>query len=557
MRKIVAVLFAAVLAGTMVSSLKAQGHQTYDVVVYGGTSAGVMAAVAAKRTGASVVLVCPEKQIGGVTTGGLSWTDIGDELKDRIIGGYTLNFFHRVYRYYHHPGAWKQQALSDYQEEIASTDHKILDNDSLMWTFEPHVALKIFDDLIRENHIPVRVNRWLNRKTGVRKVNGRIVSITMLNGETYRGKVFIDATYEGDLMAAAGVSFTVGREGNSEYHETIDGVQLSTHHQFPDGVSPYKIPGNPSSGLAWGVSPDSLLPEGHGDKRVQAYNFRVCLTDSKENMIPITRPAGYHPNWYELLIRLIKAQPGQRSLSDYFIWSPLPNRKTDINNNGGFSTDMIGMSNEWPEGSYAKRRQLFKAHMQYTKGLLYFMGHDPRVPDTLRHQMLGWGYPKDEYRQSGYFTPELYVREGRRMIGDYVITEHDCRGTVTVTDGIALGYYNMDSHNCERIVVNGMVKNEGNVEAHIPHPYPISYRSIIPKSRDCSNLLVLVCMSATHIAYGSIRMEPEFMMLGQSSGTAAALAAKDNVDVQNLDYPELKEWLLKGGQILRYVRNRQ
>ncbi len=552
MRKLVSVLLAAVLAATTISSSKAQSHQTYDVVVYGGTSAGVMAAVAAKRMGESVILLCPEKQVGGVTTGGLSWTDIGDELKDRIIGGYTLDFFHRVYRYYHHGNAWKQQSLSDYQRDIAGTDHKILDKDSLMWTFEPHVALKIFNDLIRENHIPVRYDSWLDRDKGVKKVDGRIVSITMINGETYPGKVFIDATYEGDLMAAAGVSFTVGREDNREYHETIDGVQLSTHHQFPDGVSPYRVPGDPSSGLVWGVSPDSLLPEGHGDKRVQAYNFRVCLTDSKENMIPITRPAGYNASWYELLIRLIKAQPNKRSLSDYFIWSPLPNRKTDINNNGGFSTDMIGMSNEWPEGSYAKRQELFKAHLEYTKGLLYFMGHDPRVPDTLRRQMLRWGYPKDEYGKSGHFTPELYVREGRRMIGDYVITEHDCRSTVAVSDGIALGYYNMDSHNCERIVVNGMVKNEGNVEAHIPHPYPVSYRAIIPKKKDCTNLLVPVCLSATHIAYGSIRMEPEFMMLGQSSGTAAALAAKDNITVQKLGYPELRKQLLKDGQILSY-----
>jgi len=551
MKKIVTVSLVTVLISITFSTSKAQNHQTYDVVVYGGTSAGVMAAVAAKRMGASVILLSPEKRIGGITSGGLSWTDIGDQIHHRTIGGYTLNFFHRVYQYYRHKKAWDQETRADYRKEIETTDHKIMDKDSLMWTFEPHVALKIFNDLIHENNIPVRLNRWLDRKHGIRKVDGRIVSITMQNGETYSGKVFIDATYEGDLMAVAGVSYTVGREDNREYHETIDGVQLSHHHQFPDGIDPYRIPGNPSSGLLWGISSDSLLPEGHGDKRVQAYNFRVCLTDYKENMIPITRPKNYDSSRYDLLIRLIHAQPNKRKLSDYFIWSPLPNKKTDINNNGGFSTDMIGMSNAWPEGSYTKRRDIFKSHMAYTKGLLYFMGHDRRVPDTLRHQMLRWGYPKDEYQKSDHFTPELYVREGRRMIGDYVMTEHNCRGSITVNDGIAMAYYNMDSHNCERIVVNGMVKNEGNVEAGIPHPYPISYRAIIPKKKECTNLLVPVSLSATHIAYGSIRMEPVFMMLGQSSGTAAALAAKNKVAVQKLDYPKLKKQLLKDGQILK------
>lgn len=551
MRKFVVTTLSTLVLILTFGSANAQNNKTYDVVVYGGTSAGVMAAVAAKRAGASVILLCPQNQIGGVTTGGLSWTDIGNEIRVRTIGGLTLNFFHRVYHYYHKAGSWKQQTLAEYRKLIANSDHKILDKDKLMWTFEPHVALMIFNEYIRENHIQVKYGVHLDRNKGVVKSDGRIISITMVTGQTYRGKIFIDATYEGDLMAAAGVSFTVGREGNSEYHETIDGVQLSHHHQFPNGVDPYRIPGKPSSGLLWGISNATLLPEGHGDKRVQAYNFRVCLTDSKANQIPITRPSHYVAANYDLLLRLIHDQPHKRSLSDYFIWSPLPNRKTDINNNGAFSTDMIGMSNDWPEGSYARRKKLFMAHLTYTRGLLYFMGHDPRVPDTLRRQMLRWGYPKDEYKKSDHFTPELYVREGRRMIGAYVITEHNCRSTVTVADGIALGYYNMDSHNCERIVVNGMVKNEGNVEAHIPHPYPISYRSITPKSKDCTNLLVPVCLSATHIAYGSIRMEPVFMELGESSGTAAALAAREKVSVQRLNYSILKEQLLKDGQILK------
>ena len=364
-------------------------------------------------------------------------------------------------------------------------------------------------------------------------------------------KAFMDCTYEGDLMAQAGVSFTIGREANSQYKETLNGFQMaqyhkqSGYHQFPDGVSPYKTPGDPSSGLVWGVSDDPVRPTGSGDKQVQAYNFRICLTDSAANRLPITRPENYDASRYELLVRLFEAQPNMRKINNYFIWSRMPNHKTDVNNRGGFSTDMIGMNYNWPEASYKERAKMFKQAVSYTKGLLYFMQNDERVPDTLQHFIKQWGYPKDEYQQFGHFTPQLYIREGRRMIGAYVMTEHNSRGDEVVDDGIGMASYGMDSHNTERIVADGMVKNEGNVEVHVAKPYPVSYRSIVPKIGECTNLLVPVCLSASHIAYGSIRMEPVFMVLGQSAAMAASMAIKQHIPVQKIDVQALQQWLKK------------
>src|SRR5690606_14416358 len=361
--------------------------------------------------------------------------------------------------------------------------------------------------------------------------------------------IFIDATYEGDLMPLAGVSYFVGREDKSVYNETLSGFQLaeyhkqSGYHQFPDGVSPYKIPGDPSSGLVWGISPQEPTPQGSGDKLVQAYNFRICLTDSVENQIPITRPENYDSTKYELLVRLIEAQPTMRAINHYFIWSRMPKRKTDINNRGGFSTDMIGHRHNWPEASFEERQKIFQEHYDYTKGLLYFMKTYPRVAGTLRDFVAQWGYPKDEYVNNGHFTPQLYVREGRRLIGEYVMTEHNCRGEVVVEDGVGMAAYTMDSHNTQRIVVDGMVKNEGNVEVGGFGPYPIAYRALIPKANECGNLLVPVCLSARHIAFGSIRMEPVFMVLGHSSATAAVIEIEAAPTVQQINVPELQEKL--------------
>lgn len=494
----------------------------YDLCIYGGTASGVIAAASASRLGMDVVLVEPGSHIGGMTTGGLGYTDIGNK---QVVTGLAKKFYRNVGEHY---GRLEQ------------------------WIFEPHVASEILDSYLEHPKITVLKQHRLENVT---KSGKRITDITVSHGPGFAtesdiaAKYFIDCSYEGDLMAKAGVSYIVGREGNDVYGETIDGVQLMNGHQFPDGIDPFVEPGNPDSGLLWGISPAAKAPDGTGDTLVQAYNYRICLTDSLQNMIPITRPENYDSSKYELLLRLMDARKDKTpKLGDYFIWSRMPGRKTDINNKGGFSTDMIGMNHRYPEAGYELREEITDAHKSYTIGLLYFMGHDERVPEEIRKEMLRWGYPKDEFVDNGHWTPQLYVREARRMTGEYVATQADCEGRTIPEDGVAMAAYTMDSHNCQRIIVetNGqtMVKNEGNVEVGGNGPYPVSYRSITPKRSECTNLLVPVCLSASHIAYGSIRMEPVFMVLGQVSAMAAWLAAGNgNTDVQNVDYREINSMM--------------
>lgn len=353
-------------------------------------------------------------------------------------------------------------------------------------------------------------------------------------------------------MAAAGVSYVTGREANSQFNETYDGWQLRDKHQFPDGIDPYRKPGDPSTGLLWGIGRDAPGSAGAADKRIQAYNFRICLTDDPVNRLPITKPSRYRPDHYELLLRLIRARP-EAGLSAYLNINLMPNHKTDINNNGAFSTDMIGMNDDYPNASYAERERLVQLHTDYTKGLLYFLGHDPRVPEALRTEMLHWGYPKDEFVQTHHWTPQLYIREARRMRGEYVMTQANCVGRARVMDGVGMAAYTMDSHNCERLVVNGMVKNEGDVQIGGFGPYPVAYQSIVPKSGECTNLLVPVCLSATHIAYGSIRMEPVFMVLGESAAVAAHLAIADSRPVQQANVVALQK-ILRDDPLLERVK---
>lgn len=489
----------------------------YDLCVYGGTSSGVVAAYSAAKSGLKVVLVEPTEHIGGMTSGGLGFTDIGNK---QVIKGVAKQFYRKVGEHY---GCLEQ------------------------YIFEPSVA-----DSIMRSYLEVEGLTLMNlhRLESVEKEGSRIRRIKLERSDkrekkTYlSARYFIDASYEGDLMAHSGVDYFVGREGNDRYGESLNGVQMMSGHQFPDGIDPYVEPGNPSSGLLWGISEGELAPRGSEDSMVQAYNYRICLTDVPENRIPIEKPEGYDPARYELLLRLMQAQPQKNSLNDYFIWSRMPNGKTDINNRGGFSSDMIGMNHSYPEASYEQRDSILAAHTAYTKGLLYFIGHDERVPETLRKKMLQWGYPKDEYVSNSHWTPQLYVRESRRMIGEYVATQADCQGLVCPYDGVAMAAYQMDSHNCQRVVIvkDGvpMVKNEGNVEVGGGLPYPISYRSLTPKRSDCTNLLVPVCLSASHIAYGSIRMEPVFMVLGQVSALAVLQAIhKANCDVQDVDSREI------------------
>jgi len=489
----------------------------YDVIVYGSTASGVMAAYTAKQMGKSVLLIEPGNRIGGLTTGGLGYTDIGNKY---AIKGLSLDFYRRIGQHY------------DSFEQ---------------WVFEPNVAENILLDYLKRAQVEVL---FRYRIISAEKINGRIRSISLENSshptkktnKLIQGKEFIDCSYEGDLMAKAGVSYTIGREDNKQYNETYNGSQLRDKHQFPDGIDPYKIAGKPESGLLWGISTNKLLPDGTGNKMVQTYNIRVCLSKDPANSIPISKPDDYQPERYELLLRLMEKKPIHH-IEDLMTTSQMPNHKTDINNNGPFSTDMIGMSWKYPEADYQERAAIFKAHENYTKGFFYFIGHDPRVPLNLRDEMLQYGYPKDEYISSDHFTTQMYVREARRMTGEYVMTQANCQGHQTVSDGIALAAYTMDSHNAERLVVNGMVKNEGDVQIGGFGPYPISFRSLVPKSGECSNLLVPVCLSASHIAYGSIRMEPVFMMLGQSSAVAACQAIDNKCAVQQVNTQKLQQEL--------------
>jgi len=500
-----------------------------DVCVYGGTAAGVIAAYSAKMMGKSVVLVEPGKYLGGLTTGGLGATDIGNKY---AVTGLSRDFYRRLGKHY---GQFES------------------------WSFEPSAATTIMHQYVREAQLEVLYQK---RIVSAKKKGTTISYITLEDAQSpgresnirIKAKQYLDCTYEGDLMAQAGVSYAVGRESNNLYNEKWNGVYLAEYrknsggHQFPDNVDPYKVPGKPESGLLWGISPESVQPNGTGDDMVQAYNFRICLTNVPENRIPITQPDNYDPQRYELLIRLFEAQPNDRDINQYFIWSRMPNNKTDINNRGGFSTDMIGVNFDYAEASYDRRAQMIKEHEDYTKGILYFYITDPRIPKQLQDFVAQWGYPKDEYTDNNHWTSQLYIREARRLVGSYVMTEANCVGKEVVKDGVGLAAYTMDSHNCQRIVIRkdgkDMVKNEGNVEVGGFDPYPVSYRALLPKAEECGNLLVPVCLSASHIAFGSIRMEPVFMVLGQSAAVAACLAIDNNTSIQAVDVEHLKELLI-------------
>jgi hypothetical protein len=489
---------------------------SYDVCVYGGTSAGVIAAYTAKKAGKNVLLIEPGTRLGGLTSGGLCWTDVGNST---TITGLAKDFYKRV-------GALYGVAVR--------------------WAFEPKTALSVFNQMVNEANITVMYKTQLN---AVKKEGTTITELDVQNEGSPAitaivAKEFIDCSYEGDLMAAAKVSYTIGRESNTAYQETLNGVHLSVAHQFPNGIDPYKIPGDPASGLLWGISSEPLAAEGTGDHKIQAYNYRVCLTNNTVNLQPITRPAGYDSTQYELLLRYIR-KINATDIKTILTFNPLPNKKADINNQGPFSTDMIGENYTYPDGDRATRTAIAQACARYTKGLLYFIGHDPRMPLSIRNQMLQWGYPLDEFEENEHFTSQLYIRESRRMLGEYITTQANCEHTSVVNDGVADASYMMDSHNCQRIVVNGMVKNEGNVEKQVRGPYSVSYRSITPKRTECTNLLVPVCLSATHIAYGSIRMEPVFMMLGQAAAQAASLAIDAKTSVQAIDTRVLQEQIKK------------
>ena len=510
----------------VVAALLAAGcssAQRYEVVVYGDTSAAVIAATKVARLGHSVVLIGPGPHLGGLSAGGLGATDIGNK---GAIGGMSREFYQRLGRHY---------------------------GESEAWRFEPHVAERVFGEIVDGAGVPVVRGERLNLDCGVQRQDGRIVSITMESGRTFAGDVFIDATYEGDLMACAGVSYAVGREANAKYGETLNGVQVQNalHHQFVKPVDPHVIPGDPDSGLLYGVDASGPGAEGAGDHRVQAYCFRMCTTDVPENRRPWPKPDDYDPQRYELLLRNFEA--GDLRVP----WHPvlMPNRKTDTNNNFAVSTDHIGMNYEYPDGDYETRARIIRQHASYQQGLMWTLANHPRVPAEVRAHFQAWGLARDEFVDNDNWPHQLYIREARRMVADCVMTQHHCQGHEVAEDAIGLAAYTMDSHNVQRYVDrHGNVRNEGDVQVRGFPPYPIAYRAVVPRRGECENLLVPVCLSASHIAYGSIRMEPVFMILGESAATAAVQAIEEDVAVQDVDVERLQARLIADKQILAWPR---
>lgn len=485
---------------------------TADLVVYGATAAGIVAAVQTRRMGRTAVVVEPGSHLGGLTTGGLGFTDSGVSAS---IGGIAGEFYRRVY------GKYNGTAVTP--------------TSPARFVFEPHVAASVLDDLIEEAGVPVYLNTPM---TGVVKAGTRLTELTTA-AQAFRAPAFLDATYEGDLMDRAGVAWTVGREANATYGETINGVQLRGAHQFNFPVDPYRSPGV----LLPGVNPGPVAPNGTADDRIQAYNFRMCLTKAADR-VPFPRPAGYDAADYELLLRYVNAG----WTGPFFTTQSVGGGKTDSNNNGAFSTDFIGANYAYPTASPAARASLVADHRAYQQGLMWFLANDPRLPASVRSGTAAWGLAPDEFVGNGNWPTQLYVREARRMLSDHVMTERNCRSQEVVPDSVGLASYTMDSHNCQRVVVNGVVKNEGDVQIGVPQPYPISYRSIVPPRARCTNLAVPVCLAASHIAYGSIRMEPVFMILAQSAATAAVLAGTGAL--QDVSYAALRARLVADRQLL-------
>ena len=543
---------ARILLSALSLSLASAATRQSDLVIYGCTAGGITAALQAKRMGKSVIMVCPEKHLGGLTAGGLGYTDTGDKA---VIGGLSREFYHRVWQHYEKPEAWLWQKREQYGNKGQGTA-AVDKNSRTMWIFEPHVAESIFESWIKEAGIPVVRDAWLDREKGVKKQAGRIVSVATLDGNVYAAKMFLDATYEGDLMAAAGVEYHVGRESNRTYEEKWNGVQtgvLQHRHHFgvlPTPISPYLIPNNPGSGALPHVSTDPPGEYGSADRKVQAYCYRMCLTQVPANRVAFPKPANYDPSEYELLLRIFAA--GWRETFAKF--DPIPNAKTDTNNHGPFSTDNIGRSWDYPDATYARRREILQDHVNYQQGWFYFIANDPRVPEDVRSEMAKWGLAKDEFTDNRNWPHQLYVREARRMIGRYVMTENELTRKRPTPESVGMGSYGIDSHNIQRYITpEGAVQNEGDIGVSTNGPYQISYGSLVPKKGQLANLLVPVCLSSSHIAYGSIRMEPVFMILGQSAATAAVLAIESGIAVQDVPYEKLRARLFADGQVLEYA----
>ncbi len=523
-------------------------QESADIVIYGGTSAAIAAAVQAKKMGASVIVVSPDKHLGGLSSGGLGWTDSG---RKETIGGVSRDFYHRIFQHYEKEESWKWQKRGEYGNKGQGTP-AIDGANRTTWVFEPHAAENVFEGWVKEFGITVVRDAWLDRENGVTLEDGKIKSIRTLDGKTYSGKTFIDTTYEGDLMAAAKVPYIVGRESAAQYNETLNGNQpvKTLKHQFDFPVDPYIKPGDKSSGLVPRIEDSGAGVEGAADKGVQAYCFRTCMTNHAPNRVPFPKPDKYDPMQYELLARYLQA--GWKDVFGKF--DVIQNHKTDTNNHGAFSSDNIGYNHDYPDASYERRKEIIKEHEDYQKGFYWFLCHDPRVPKDIQERMNTWGLAKDEFTDNGHWPHQIYVRVARRMVSDFVITENHLTGKLPTPKSIGMGSYQMDSHNIRRFVdEDGHARNEGDIQVSPKRAYEIDYGSIVPPEKSVQNLLVPVCVSSSHISYGSIRMEPVFMILGQSAATAAVHSQQEGVSVQKISYEKLKERLEKDGQVLHWT----
>lgn len=527
--------------------------QSADVVVYGGSPAGIAAAVQTARMGRSVILVSPGKFLGGLMTGGLGASDKGVTW---TVGGLSLEFFQRIYDYYQNPDVWAYETRAEWVKKHGQTTKEIYKS---QYYFEPHVAGKIFARMLSEAKVSVVRGERLNRKDGVKKDGATITEIVMESGLRLSGKYYVDATYEGDLMAAAGVEYIVGREDNTEYGETLNGIQFRKGSM--GRLDPYVEAGNPQSGLLPRILDGAPGPEGSGDGRTQAYNFRMCLTDVPENRVPFTKPENYNPLDYELILRAALNRAERNNLKEgrlFFTRTPMPNRKTDSNNTGPLSTDFIGGNHAWPEASYAEREKLLADHKTYVQGFFYFLSNDPRVPEEIRKSVGSLGLAKDEFVDNDNWPTQLYVREARRMVGDFVMNERhfarkgrgeDNKVVILTTpepinDPIAVGSYALDSHKVTMFATpEGELFAEGGFYAGVL-PYPISLRILFPKPAQVDNLLVVIAVSASHVAYGTLRMEPVYMELGQAAATVIGLALEDQTPVHQVPYAKVRQRLL-------------
>ena len=525
--KISRLLLSVVTCLILLPTVYAQNSRKFDVVVYGGTAGGVMTAVAAAREGLSVALLEPGKHLGGMVTGGLSRTDFG---KKEVIGGIALEFY--------------QRAGKKYGRDIE-------------WMPEPRIAEAILNEMIAEaKTVTVFLHHRLKEKGGVKKQGTRISEITLENGARFAGAIFADASYEGDLLAQAKVDFTWGRESSAQYGESLAGVRpKDRNHQFDFPVSAY----DENKKLLPEIQTEPRGEIGAGDRKVQAYNYRMILTNDPANRLPFTKPSTYDAKRFELAARWLQGLAKEKGRAPRMNEILLPaqiagKQKWDFNNRGAFSTDYIGKSWDYPNASYKRRAEIWADHKRYTQELFYFLQNDPRVPKETQAEVAAFGLAKDEFTDNDHWPYQLYVREARRMVGDYVVAQKDIQTELTKPDVIAMGSYNSDSHNVQRYVTpEGNAQNEGNMEVSVT-PYHIPYRVLLPKKTQATNLFVPVCFSASHVTYSTLRMEPQYMMIGQAAGIAAKMALEKKLAVQDIDTVALKAKLLSLGAVMEWKK---